>query len=103
MDIGIDKIGFYTPKQYIDMATLGEARDVDPNKYIKGLGQEEMAVASEVDDAVTMAAQATLSILNETDKEAIDMVLVGSESGVDHSKSIAVWVHELSGMPVLLN
>lgn len=98
MDIGIDKIGFYTPKQYIDMATLGEARDVDPNKYIKGLGQEEMAVASEVDDAVTMAAQAALSILNDADKEAIDMVLVGSESGVDNSKSIAVWVHELTGI-----
>lgn len=98
MDIGIDRVGFYTPKQYIDMNTLGEARDVDPNKYIKGLGQEEMAVTSEVDDAVTMAAQAALSILNDTDKEAIDMVLVGSESGVDNSKSIAVWVHELIGV-----
>lgn len=98
MNIGLDKIGFYTPKQYIDMNTLGEAREVDPNKYIKGLGQEKMAVASEADDAVTMAAQAALNILDEEDKEVIDMVLVGTESGVDNSKSIAVWVHELTGI-----
>lgn len=98
MKIGIDKIGFYSPKTFIDMIKLGEERDVDPNKYIKGLGQEQMAVAHEAEDAVTLAANAALNILNEDDKQAIDMVLIGSESGVDNSKSIAVWVHELTGI-----
>lgn len=98
MKIGIDKIGFYAPSTFIDMVNLGEARDVDPNKYIKGLGQEQMAVTPESEDAVSLAANAALSILTEEDKEAIDMVIVGSESGVDNSKAIAVWVHEQVGI-----
>lgn len=98
MKIGIDKIGFYAPSTYIDMVNLGEARDVDPNKYIKGLGQEQMAVTPESEDAVSLAANAALNILTEEDKEAIDMVIVGSESGVDNSKAIAVWVHEQVGI-----
>lgn len=98
MKIGIDKIGFYAPSTFIDMVNLGEARDVDPNKYIKGLGQEQMAVTPESEDAVSLAANAALNILTEEDKEAIDMVIVGSESGVDNSKAIAVWVHEQVGI-----
>lgn len=98
MKIGIDKIGFYAPATYVDMTKLGHARDVDPNKYIKGLGQEQMAVTPESEDAVTLASNAALSILSDQDKKEIDMVIVGSESGVDNSKAIAVWVHEQVGI-----
>ena len=57
-----------------------------------------MAVAPLSQDAVTMAANAALGILDEDDRQQIDMVLVGTESGVDHSKSVAVWVHQLTGI-----
>ena len=98
MNIGIDKIGFYTPNQYVDMEKLAEARGVEPAKYTIGIGQERMAVAPLHEDAVTMAANAALSILDEDDRAKIDFVLFGSESGVDHSKSGAVWVHHLTGI-----
>ena len=98
MNIGIDKIGFYTPRIYVDMEKLAEERGIDPNKYTIGLGQEQMAVAPLSQDAVTMAANAALGILDEDDRQQIDMVLVGTESGVDHSKSVAVWVHQLTGI-----
>ena len=98
MNIGIDKIGFYTPRVYVDMKKLAEARGIDPDKYTIGLGQEQMAVAPLSQDAVTMAANAALGILDEDDCQQIDMVLVGTESGVDHSKSVAVWVHQLTGI-----
>lgn len=98
MNIGIDKIGFYTPRIYVDMEKLAEARGIDPDKYTIGLGQEQMAVAPLSQDAVTMAANAALGILDEDDRQQIDMVLVGTESGVDHSKSVAVWVHQLTGI-----
>ena len=39
MSIGIDKINFYVPKYYVDMAKLAEARQVDPNKFLIGIGQ----------------------------------------------------------------
>lgn len=98
MDIGIDKIGFYTPNVYVDMEKLAEVRGVEPAKYTIGIGQEKMAVAPLYHDSVSLAANAALSILDDEDKEAIDFVLFGSESGVDHSKSGAVWVHHLTGI-----
>ena len=42
--VGIDKIGFYTPQQYLDLKDLAQARQVDPNKYLIGIGQSKMAV-----------------------------------------------------------
>ncbi|MDZ7836241.1 MAG: hypothetical protein U5K84_13815 [Alkalibacterium sp.] len=99
MNIGIDKIGFYTPNQYVDMEKLAEARGVEPAKYTIGIGQERMAVAPLHEDSVSMAANAALSILNEDDRAKIDFVLFGSESGVDHSKSGAVWVHQFDRHP----
>lgn len=98
MENGIDKIGFYTPDVYIDMEKLAEARGVEPAKYTIGIGQEKMAVAPLSQDAVSMAANAALEVLDEEDRDAIDFVLFGTESGVDHSKSGAVWVHHLAGI-----
>ncbi|MBF0780496.1 MULTISPECIES: hydroxymethylglutaryl-CoA synthase [unclassified Granulicatella] len=98
MKIGIDKMGFYTPDVYIDMIELANARGIDSGKYTIGLGQEKMAVAPIYEDAVTMAANAALSIVDNEDREQIDLILVGSESGVDQSKSIAIYVQSLVGM-----
>lgn len=98
MEIGIDKIGFHTPHVYVDMEKLAHARDTDPGKYLIGIGQEKMAVAPLTQDSVTMAANAALEILDEEDKQAVDMVLFGTETGVDNSKSGAVWVHHLTGV-----
>lgn len=98
LEIGIDKIGFYTPGIFLDMVKLAKARDIEPEKYTIGIGQEKMAVAPLFEDAVTMAANAALEVLDEEDRGAIDFVLFGTESGVDHSKSGAVWVHQLAGI-----
>lgn len=98
MNIGIDKIGFYTPQTYIDMVKLAEAREADPNKYTIGIGQEQMAVSPVTQDAVTLAANAALKILDEEDLNNIDFVIFGTESGIDHSKSAAVYVHDLLGI-----
>lgn len=98
MEIGIDKIGFYTPNTYVDMVQLAEARNVDPAKYTIGIGQEKMAVAPVTQDAVTLAANAALQILDEEDLEKIDLVIFGTESGIDNSKAGAVYVHDLLGI-----
>lgn len=98
MNIGIDKIGFYSPHLYVDMNELAVARNVDPGKFTIGIGQEKMAVAPITQDPVSMAANAAREILNETDIEKIDLVIVGTESGVDHSKSIATYIHPLLGL-----
>jgi len=98
MEIGIDKIGFYSPHYYVDMVDLAHARDEDPNKYTIGIGQDEMAVAPVTQDAVSLAGNAALQILTEEDREAIDFVMFATETGVDHSKSGGVYLHELLGL-----
>lgn len=98
MKIGIDKIGFYTPHLYLDMNKLAIARNEDPVKYTIGIGQEEMAVNPITQDAVTLAANAALEILDDEDKEKIDLVIFATETGIDHSKAGAVYVHQLLGI-----
>lgn len=98
MKIGIDKLSFFAPPIYIDMVDLAKARDVDPNKYLVGIGQEKMAIAPNSYDVISLAANAAKQILTDEDKAEIDMVLFATETGVDHSKSGAAWVHEILGI-----
>ncbi|GIO25811.1 hydroxymethylglutaryl-CoA synthase [Ornithinibacillus bavariensis] len=98
MKIGIDKIGFYAPHIYVDMNKLAVARNVEPEKFTIGIGQSQMAVAPVTQDSVSLAANAALEIIDDEDREKIDFVIFGSESGIDHSKSGAVYVHQLLGL-----
>ncbi|MFH5811196.1 hydroxymethylglutaryl-CoA synthase [Companilactobacillus sp. FL22-1] len=99
MNIGIDKIGFYVPKDYIDIVELAKARDVDPNKFTIGIGQSKQAVPQPYQDAVTMAASSADSILTDADKKALGLLIVGTESGVDESKSTAAFLMDLLDLP----
>ena len=98
MNIGIDKIGFATANYVSKLENLAEARNIDPEKLSKGLLLKEISVAPVTEDIVTMGASAAASILTNEDKQAIDMVIVASESGIDQSKASAVFIHGLLGI-----
>ncbi|WP_103981737.1 hydroxymethylglutaryl-CoA synthase [Helcococcus massiliensis] len=93
--VGIEKIGLYLPKYYVDLVDLAEKRGVDPNKWTIGIGQEKMSVIEESEDIVTMAANAANKILTEEDKKNISQVVFATESSIDFSKSAASQVHRL--------
>jgi len=97
---GIDALSFAGPAGYVDMTELAQARGVDPAKYLLGLGQNSMAIASPCEDTVTMAVQAGQQALQQfdIDPEDIGTLIVGTETGIDHSKPVAVYVHELLGL-----
>ena len=95
MTIGIDKIGFATSPYVLRLEDLATARDTDPEKLSKGLLLKEQSVAPITEDIVTLAATAADDILTDEDKEAIDMVILATESGIDQSKAAAVFVHGL--------
>ncbi len=99
MNIGIDLISFYTPHYYLDLKTLAGVRGVDPNKFTSGLGQEKMAVPPPDEDIVTMAASAARPILEKTDANDIELLLLGTESGIDQSKASALFAHKLLNLP----
>ena len=95
MTIGIDKIGFATSPYVLRLEDLAAARNTDPEKLSKGLLLKEQSVAPITEDIVTLAATAADDILTDEDKEAIDMVILATESGIDQSKAAAVFVHGL--------
>ncbi|WP_369715140.1 hydroxymethylglutaryl-CoA synthase [Leptotrichia alba] len=93
--IGIDKIGFAMPKYFLDIRDLAIGRNENANKFVKGLIQSEMSIAPVTEDIVALGASAAEQILDEEDKENIEMVIVGTESGIDQSKASAVFIHNL--------
>ncbi len=95
MKIGIDKIGFYTPNYVLDLTALAHARGDEPEKYTLGIGQSQQAVVPNYEDVVTMGVNAAQSILTDEDRAAIDMVIFATESGIDNSKSAAVYAQKL--------
>lgn len=99
MEIGIDQLAFSTPAMYVDLTDLAHARGEDPNKYLIGIGQSQQAVVPVTQDVVTMAADAASQIIDDTNRDKIAMILFGTESGIDHSKSAAVYLKRLLGLP----
>jgi len=95
MSVGISKIGFFAPDEYISLAELAEQRGVEPGKYLIGIGQERQAVIPLSQDVVSMAANAAKTILDDEDRSSIDMILFGTETGVDNSKSAAIYLQQL--------
>lgn len=92
MQVGIDRIGFYTPNKFVDMVDLAHARGEDPNKYLLGIGQSKMSVADQTQDAVSMGINATMTYINQIERERVGLLIMGTESGVDQSKSASLFV-----------
>ena len=50
-NIGIDSLSFFSPRSYVDLCELAKERNIDPDKYTKGLLSKEMRIP-EVDEDV---------------------------------------------------
>lgn len=96
--IGIDKMSFFSPHLYMDMVKLAENRGDDPNKYLIGIGQTEQAIIPQTQDVVTMATNAADQMLTDEEKANIDTIIFATESGIDNSKSSAVYLQRLLNM-----
>jgi len=96
--VGIEKIGAYPTTGVLDMSTLCEARGVDVSEVRDKLLVHQRGVNPPWEDAVTMAVNAGASLLSETDREAIGLLIVASESAVDQEKPLSSWVHNYLGL-----
>ena len=89
------------PRRFLPMDALARARGVDPAKYREGLGCREMSVSGPGEDPVTLAAGAAWRLVGDGawDPADVGLCVVGTESGVDRAKPVAIWVHDLVGLP----
>jgi hydroxymethylglutaryl-CoA synthase len=95
MQVGIDLINFYSPAPYISAEDLAKERNIDPDKYSKGLGIHKISVPLPDEDIVTMGAQAALPIIQKVGVNNIDTLLFATETGIDQSKSAGIFTHRL--------
>src|SRR2546426_8297 len=100
MSVGIERLQVYVPQYALRLTELAAARDIPPEKLTAGLGVQEMAIAPPCEDVVTLAATAGARLLRaaDVDPEEIGMLLVATETGVDHSKPVSIFVHDLLGI-----
>ncbi|MDI9257265.1 hydroxymethylglutaryl-CoA synthase family protein [Flavobacterium sedimenticola] len=94
MKVGIDSIAFDIPKLYLPISVLAENRGIETDKLTKGLGLLKMSFPDVHQDVVTMASNATLSLIQRENINPHDIsrIYVGTESGVDSSKPVASYV-----------
>lgn len=99
-NIGVDAMGVAFPEHFLTLRSLAEARGIDPAKYETGLGCVEMAVPHPAEDTVTLAAAAALAALRDgrVDPDEIGLLIVGTETAVDHAKPVASYVQGLLGI-----
>ncbi|MBN1802291.1 MAG: hydroxymethylglutaryl-CoA synthase family protein [Candidatus Lokiarchaeota archaeon] len=99
-NIGIDSIAFYAPRHYMDIGDLAEKRNVDPDKYKKGLLLKEMRLPEVDEDIISIGLKAGYYALlrgNINPKE-IDAVFVGTETVTYAVKSVSNIFAELLGI-----
>lgn len=101
MQSGLESLGVAVPPTYVDMTALARARGVSPAKYTEGLGVTRMAVPLLDEDTVTLAARAARQALQAADcaPASVGMLVVGTETAVDHSKPVSSYVQGLLGLP----
>lgn len=101
LTVGIEALAAALPRRFLPIVELARARGVEPAKLTAGLGAREMAVPDPGEDTVALAATAASKLLRShaIDPSRIGMLVVGTETGVDHSKAVASYVQGLLGLP----
>jgi hydroxymethylglutaryl-CoA synthase len=99
--VGIDAISIATSRAFLELVALAEARGIPSDKFTKGLGAVRMAIAGPHEDPVTLATDAATRMIarGAIDPARVGYCAVGTETGIDHSKPIASYVHGLLGLP----
>ncbi|MFL5358857.1 hydroxymethylglutaryl-CoA synthase [Archangium sp.] len=100
MQAGLESLGIAVPPTYVELAELAKARGVAPGKYVDGLGVTRMAVPQVEEDTVTLAARAARMAMDAAgcSAEDVGMLVVGTETAVDHSKPVSSYVQGLLGL-----
>jgi hydroxymethylglutaryl-CoA synthase len=99
LSIGIHDLAFATGSYVMDLAELAGARGVDVAKYYRGIGQRAQTVLAVDEDIVTMAASAAKQVIDRHGGGRVRTVILATESGIDQSKSAAIYVHHLLELP----
>lgn len=91
LNVGIDSIGFYAPRFYIELEELAKARNVQPDKYNEGLLLKELRFTDVNEDVISLGFHAARIALDrgKINSKDIDGLFVGTETETYGAKSIS--------------
>jgi 3-hydroxy-3-methylglutaryl CoA synthase len=96
---GIEKIRVYPTALQLDLEELAKERGYDVAHMHKELMVEKRGVNPPWEDSVTMAVNAAKPMLTKEDIASIGLLIVASETGLDHEKALSSWVFHHLGLP----
>jgi hydroxymethylglutaryl-CoA synthase len=96
---GVVAMELYVPKPFIDQADFERAKGISAGKVTKGLGQEQMAFVSELEDVNSMALTVLKNLLTRTCTKpgSIGKLEFATETLHDKSKSTKTVLMKLLG------
>lgn len=100
MSRGIEAINVYPGRLSLDVRQLFAARDLDMKRFLN-LMMEEKSVNLPCEDPITNAVNAARPIvdrLSPDEKESIEFLIVGTESGLDQGKPISTYIQHHLGL-----
>ncbi len=96
---GIEKINVYATQLQLDLGLLATARGYNTAHLEKELMVKQRAINPPWEDTVTMAVNAAKPMLTAEDIQSVGLLIVATETGLDHEKSISSWVLAHLGLP----
>ncbi|HRC56708.1 MAG TPA: hydroxymethylglutaryl-CoA synthase [Kofleriaceae bacterium] len=100
MAVGIEAINVYTGQAALDVRTLFVARGLDLQRF-GNLMMEQKSINLPCEDPVTNAVNAArplLAAMSAAERDRIELLIVGTESGLDYAKPISTYVHQHLGL-----
>lgn len=100
MSVGIEAINAYVGRASLGVRELFEARGLDARR-MANLMMERKSVNLPCEDPVTNAVNAArplVQALSPAEREKIELVVVGTESGLDFGKPISTYVQDHLGL-----
>lgn len=99
MSVGIEKIQLYGGRFCLESGELARARKLDAGYLRRELLCDERSVVPPYEDSVTLAVNAVRRLLEPSELEQIELLIVATESGLDFGKPLSTWVHRFCGLP----
>ncbi|MEU8891954.1 hydroxymethylglutaryl-CoA synthase [Streptomyces sp. NPDC048442] len=100
MSAGIEAINIYTGRAVLEARTLFEERGLDTARFAN-LMMRQKSVNLPCEDPVTNAVNAAkplVDALTPQERDSIEAVVVGTESGLDFGKPLSAYVHDRLGL-----
>ncbi|WP_329213086.1 3-hydroxy-3-methylglutaryl-ACP synthase [Streptomyces sp. NBC_01485] len=100
MTLGVETANAYVGRAVLDVRELFEVRGLDLARF-GNLMMAEKSVNLPCEDPVTNAVNAAKPLVDslcEEDRDSIEAVIVGTESGLDFGKPLSTYVHHYLGL-----